>query len=131
MTRSPETTTFGTLLADESRAHPDFYAEWRRTALARAVAARLIEYRAKNRLSQRALADKLGVKQPFVAKLEMGETNPQIETLINLSERLGIEFMIDIAPAAKAPKLVTRRAREAARTITAPAGRASVTVATA
>src|SRR5919202_530946 len=97
----------GTLVAKEMNRDAEFRKEWERTTLARLVAAKLIKYRATNGLSQRALAEKLGKKQPYVARLESGESNPDLETLVNISRALGIEFVIDIAPAAKVPKLVT------------------------
>lgn len=49
--------------------------EWERTALARAVAARVIAYRAEHGLSQTALAGRLGMTQPALARLESGEHN--------------------------------------------------------
>lgn len=104
--------THGTPIAEEMNRDPEFRADWERTAFARVVAAQLIKYRAEHELSQRALAERLGVKQPYVARLEGGETNPEVETLINISRVLGIEFMIDITPAKRAPKLVTKRVRE-------------------
>lgn len=108
MTAQPPTTSFEALLAEEMARDPEFREEWERTALARLVAAQLIKYRATNKLSQRALAEKLGKKQPYVARLEAGEANPDLETLVNISQALGIEFVIDIAPAAKTPALVTQ-----------------------
>jgi ribosome-binding protein aMBF1 (putative translation factor) len=104
----PKTTSFETLLAEEMARDPEFREEWERTALARLVAVQLIKYRAVNKLSQRALAERLGKKQPYVARLEAGETNPDLETLVSISRALGIEFVIDIAPAAKTPTLVTK-----------------------
>lgn len=77
---------------------PEFRREWNRTALARAVGIRLLRYRAKFDLSQNELAKKVGVKQPAIARLEAGEKNPTWETLARLSETLGIEFLVDIAP---------------------------------
>jgi ribosome-binding protein aMBF1 (putative translation factor) len=109
MSAQPTTRSFDAVLAEEMSRDPEFREEWERTALARLVAAQLIKYRATNNLSQRALAEKLGKKQPFVARLEAGETNPDLETLVNISRALGIEFVIGIAPAAKTPKLVTRK----------------------
>jgi ribosome-binding protein aMBF1 (putative translation factor) len=108
MTAQPTTRTFEALLAEEMARDPEFREWWEQTALARVVAAQLIKYRSANKLSQRALAEKLGKKQPYVARLEAGETNPDFETLVNISRALGIEFVIDIAPAAKTPELVTR-----------------------
>ncbi len=77
---------------------PGFRAQWERSALARAVALRLVAFRAEHELSQVQLARKLGMKQPMVARLEAGEKNPTWETLVRLSERLGIEFVVDIVP---------------------------------
>ena len=108
MTAHPTTKSYETLIAEEMARDPEFREEWEQTALARLVAAQLIKYRATNKLSQRALAEKLGKKQPYVARLESGETNPDLETLVNISRALGIEFVIDIAPAAKTPTLVTK-----------------------
>jgi transcriptional regulator with XRE-family HTH domain len=75
-----------------------------RTGAARRRAADQVPRR--NKLSQRALAERLGKKQPYVARPEAGDTNPDFETLVNISRALGIEFVIDIAPAAKTPTLV-------------------------
>ena len=77
---------------------PAFRAEWERTAVARAVAVRLVEYRAEHALSQTALARQLGMKQPAVARLEAGEHNPSFDTLARLSSALGLEFHIAVTP---------------------------------
>lgn len=103
--------TFGELVAEEQLADPSFRAEWQRLAPAREFAASLLRYRAERELSQRALAAKLGISQPRVAKLESAEHNPEIDTIIRAVRRLGIEFALDIAPADRRPALVTARAR--------------------
>ena len=77
---------------------PAVRAEWERTAVARAVAVRLVEYRSEHALSQTALARQLGMKQPAVARLEAGEHNPSFDTLARLSSALGIEFHIAVTP---------------------------------
>lgn len=102
----------GTIVAEEMNRDPEFRAEWERTALARLVAAELVGYRADHELSQRALAERLGCTQPYVAKLESGETNPNMETLVNLSRALGVEFVIDIAPVKQTRRLVTKAVAE-------------------
>jgi transcriptional regulator with XRE-family HTH domain len=38
------------------------------------------------------------VKQPQVARLESGLVTPSIDTLVRISERLGIEFTVEIRP---------------------------------
>ena len=109
MSNGSTSKSHGTLVAEEMNRDVEFREEWERIALARLVAAQLIKYRAANRLSQQALAERLGKKQPYVARLESGESNPDLETLVNISRALGIEFVIDIAPAAKAPRLITKK----------------------
>jgi DNA-binding XRE family transcriptional regulator len=102
---------FDALVAGEQLADPSFRAEWQRLAPAREFAATLLRYRAEHKLSQRALAEKLGVSQPRVVKLESGEHNPEVDTIINVVRRLGIEFVLDVAPANRKPVLVTARAQ--------------------
>ncbi|MBV8989679.1 MAG: helix-turn-helix transcriptional regulator, partial [Solirubrobacterales bacterium] len=99
------------LIADQLRTEPEFRAEWERTALARAVAIAIVRYRAEHDLSQRELADRLGMKQPQVARLEQGEVNPSIDTLMRISAQLGIEFTIDVRPAGAPARNVTKRAQ--------------------
>ena len=66
------------------------------TALARAVAVRVIEYRVEHGISQTELGRRLGMHQPAIARLEEGERNPSIDMLRRLSEKLGIDFNISI-----------------------------------
>jgi transcriptional regulator with XRE-family HTH domain len=99
------------LIAEQLHTDPAFRAEWERTALARAVAVAIVRYRAEHYFSQRELADRLGMKQPQVARLELGEVNPSIDTLMRISAQLGIEFTIDVRPAGTPARNVTKRAQ--------------------
>lgn len=103
---------FDALVAEEQLADPSFKAEWQRLAPAREFAATLLRYRAEHELSQRALAERLGVSQPRIVKLESGEHNPEVDTIINAVRRLGIEFVLDVSPADRKPVLVTARAQK-------------------
>jgi len=76
----------------------EFHADWERTALARSVADQVIRHRIEHNLSQRALAQKLGVSQAVVGRLELGEHEPKISTLSRLSQKLGLRFSIEIHP---------------------------------
>lgn len=131
MRTTAKTKTHGELLAEEINRDPSFREEWEATAVARVVAAKLIDYRAEHKLSQRKLAEKLGVKQPFVAKLESGERNPEVETLVRIAGALRIEFMLDIAPAQKQPKLITKTVRQAHEAVKREREGVSVTFAAA
>lgn len=101
------------LVGRESAVDPAFRARWERLAVARAVAAEVIAYRADHGMSQRELAARLGIAQPQVARLESGEHQPAQSTLVRLASRLGLEFTISIAPSAREPVLLTGAAREA------------------
>jgi DNA-binding XRE family transcriptional regulator len=117
MTKIPSHWPKGIKTADEVLAaaledDPEFAVEWERLALARMVAARLIGYRSDHGLSQRELAERLGVSQPRVVELESGEKNPQIETLVKVAAATGLEFAIDIAPVGQEPKLVGKAVKD-------------------
>jgi transcriptional regulator with XRE-family HTH domain len=98
------------VLAEELR-DPDFRREWDRTTVARAVALKVLAYRTEHGLSQRGLAQKLGMTQPQLARLEAGEHNPTIDTLARLAQTLDIEFAIDVHPRQREPKLLSGRAQ--------------------
>jgi DNA-binding XRE family transcriptional regulator len=100
------------VLADQLR-DTEFREEWERTALARWLAVEVVHYRAERHLSQRQLAERLGVHQSDIARLETGEHTPTLERLIRVSKGLDIELMIDIRPQTKAAKLPKKRALEA------------------
>jgi transcriptional regulator with XRE-family HTH domain len=99
------------IIAEELDRDPEFAAIWKRTALARAVATTIVRYRGEHQLSQRDLALVVGMTQPQIARIELGETNPSIETLMRLSSKLGIEFTIDVRPAGRPALNVTKSAQ--------------------
>ncbi|MCM8748025.1 helix-turn-helix transcriptional regulator [Thermomicrobiaceae bacterium CFH 74404] len=75
---------------------PELRARWEATALARAVALWLVQRRAELGLSQAALARRLGVSQPTVARWESGEHVPELTTLLRLADQLGLRLHLDI-----------------------------------
>ena len=100
------------VLAEDLR-DPEFRAEWERTALARWLAVEVARYRAQHDLSQRQLAERLGVRQPDVARMETGEHTPTLDRLIRVAKGLDIELMIDIRPQGRAAKLPKKQAFKA------------------
>jgi len=85
------------ILAEELE-DPEFREQWEHTALARAVALALVQYRAEHHLGQTGLAKLLGVKQPTVARWEIGEHNPSWDTLLLLAQKLGITVSLTVEP---------------------------------
>lgn len=78
---------------------PKVRVQYERTALAHAVAMRVLKYRTDHGLSQSALGRELGMAQPAIARLEAGDHEPSLATLARLARGLGLEFHIDITPA--------------------------------
>ena len=58
------------------------------------LAEHLVEYREKKDMTQKQLADRLGVKQQVVAKIENG-SNITLETLIKFLNVLGIVLKVE------------------------------------
>ena len=50
---------------------------------------KMIEARERKGLSQRDLAKLSGVKQPIIARMEKGNTNPQLNTILKVLAPLG------------------------------------------
>ena len=66
------------------------------------LSSRLAEYRKQNKLSQEALAEKLGLSRQAVSKWERGESSPDTVNLIALSRIYGVtidELLGNSAPA--------------------------------
>jgi len=52
----------------------------------------IFKYRTTYKLSQKKLAEKLGVTQAMVSKLESGDYNYTVEQLWKISQKLGLSF---------------------------------------
>jgi transcriptional regulator with XRE-family HTH domain len=108
--------THGEVVGEELNLDDAFRHDWERLAPARLVAAKLIEYRHDHALSQRELAQLIGVKQPQIVRWESGESLPKPESLVRLAGKLNIEFVFSYAPANRDPKQITRKTCETAGT---------------
>lgn len=62
------------------------------------LASMLIEARSKAGLSQEALAERMGMKQASVARIESGRNNPSMRTLQRYAEATGHELKISMQP---------------------------------
>ncbi len=54
--------------------------------------------RESGRVTQTAFGRLVGMRQPHVARLEAGEHEPSLSTLVRLSAALGVDFTVDINP---------------------------------
>lgn len=77
-------------------ADPDYRAEYERTRFANEVAIRVLRYRTEHGLTQTAFGRMVGMRQPHVARLEAGEHEPSLSTLVRISAALGLDFTVEI-----------------------------------
>lgn len=61
--------------------------------------AELYAERIRNNVSQQELAERIGMKQPQVAKLEMLESVPTLKTLNRYAKGLGLKLKVDLVRA--------------------------------
>lgn len=89
-------TTFEEMFNDDEMVSPEERAQ---IEFEVALIGKMIEAREKSGLSQRALAELSGVKQPAIARLESMKTIPKIDTLLKLLVPLG--YTLEIKPLKK------------------------------
>lgn len=97
MTKKPSRSKTASGLAAEEARDPAVAAELARTAVANQLALLVIQYRVDHDLTQTALARKLGMSQPAVARLEAGDHQPSVATLMRLARHLGITLRLQLS----------------------------------
>lgn len=76
------------------------------------LAARLIrESRGRANLTQRELAERAGMSQPAIAKLEQGAANPTLDTLARCAAAAGFDLRLELVPR-NAPDAVVLRYKQ-------------------
>lgn len=58
------------------------------------IASEFINYRVRNKMSQKDLAEKLQMTQAMVSKLESGEYNPTVKMLFEIAQKLSWKFSV-------------------------------------
>lgn len=72
-------------------AGPDVLQAYQELAPRFAVVRQLIAQREQHGWSQRELADRAGMKQPQLARLETGQVEPKLDTLERLARAVGVQ----------------------------------------
>ncbi len=57
-----------------------------------------IDARHQSGLTQKELARKTGIAQPDISKLEHGNANPSVRTLLRLAKGMGMQLKIEFIP---------------------------------
>ena len=75
------------------------------------------ESRQRANLTQRELAERAGMSQPAIAKLERGATNPTLDTLARCAAAAGFDLRLEIVPRAAPDAIVLRYKKDVDRTL--------------
>ena len=75
--------------------NPEFKAEWDALEPQYAIIREMIEIRNREHITQKELSARTGIAQADISKLESGNGNPSIKTLIRLAAGLGKELHIE------------------------------------
>lgn len=74
---------------DEQMKDPDFAAEWERLEPSYEIIRTIIEARNECNLTQKELAERCGLRQNTISRLESGGTSPTLKTLQRLAAGMG------------------------------------------
>jgi len=74
--------------------NPSFKKEWEDSEIEFQLGCRLIEARIAKKLSQRALAKKVGTSQAAIARIESMNANPSVKLLKRIAAALGTKLQI-------------------------------------
>ncbi len=79
----------------ESLKDPEFRKAWENSEVEYNLMVALIEKRLKRKLSQRALAKKVGTSQSVIARIEGMDANPSLSLLKRISHALDVKLSIN------------------------------------
>lgn len=90
-------TTFNELLAEQMK-NPEFKKEYEALEPEFAIIQAMIDARKNTGLTQKQLAERTGINQADISRLENGNANPSIRTLKKLADGLGMKLKIEFIP---------------------------------
>lgn len=81
---------------DSRLKNPEFKKEWDALELEHEIQIELIQARADSNMTQSELAEKSGVRQSNISRIENGNAIPRIDTLAALASAMGKKLTISI-----------------------------------
>ena len=85
-------------LAEEMK-NPEFKAEYEALKPEFAIIQAMIDARKHSGITQKQLAEKTGIAQSDISKLETGSANPSLKTLLRLAAGMGMKLKVLFIPA--------------------------------
>ena len=83
---------------DKQMKDPEFVREWEAIQPEMDIMRAIIDARASQNLTQKELAERTGINQADISKLENGTRNPSINLLKRLADGLGMTLKIEFVP---------------------------------
>ena len=83
---------------NEKLKDPAFKKEWDEMEPEFQLIKAMLKAREEQNLSQRQLADRTGITQADISKMETGDANPTLETLKRLASGLGMTLNLSFSP---------------------------------
>lgn len=90
--------TFDSYLAEKMK-NPEFKKEYEALEPEFSIMQAMIDARRESGLTQKQLAEKTGITQADISKLERGNANPSLRTLQRLAAGMGMQIKIEFVPA--------------------------------
>lgn len=87
-------------LKDELMENPEFKAEYDALGPEFEIIQAMIDARHASGLTQKELAERTGIAQGDISKLEKGNANPSLKTLKRLADGMGMTLRIEFEPRA-------------------------------
>ena len=80
---------------------PEFKKEYDALRPEFAIIQAIIDARKKSGMTQKDLAERTGIAQSDISKLENGSANPSLKTLQRLAEGMGMTLKLEFVPVAR------------------------------
>ena len=77
---------------------PEFKAEWEASEAEYQIIKTMLEARQRKNITQKQLSDVTGIAQADISRIENGNANPSLQTLVRLAEGLGAKLKIEFIP---------------------------------
>lgn len=84
---------------NEQMKNPEFKKEYDALEPAFSIIQAMLDARKASGLTQKDLADKTGIAQGDISKLENGSANPSLKTLQRLAAGMGMQLKVEFVPA--------------------------------
>lgn len=86
---------------DEQLSDPEFKKEYDALRPEYAIIQAIIDARQMSGMTQKELAEKTGITQADISRLESGSANPSLKTLQRLADGMGMKLKLEFLPIAQ------------------------------